>query len=50
MENNNEETCEHVWKTGWVEHMVVYCIHCNKDADTVYKGMPYEHQRRLVND
>ena len=40
--------CDHVWATGWVEHMVVYCKKCNKDCGTVYCNMPYEDQLKLV--
>lgn len=40
--------CEHVWATGWVEHMVVYCKKCNKDCDAVYHDMPFEDQLKLV--
>ena len=42
--------CNHVWATGWVENMVVFCKKCNKDCGVVYPGMPYEDQRLLVRD
>ena len=42
--------CKHVWKHGYTLEPVVFCKNCNKDADQVYIGMPYNEQIRLVVD
>ena len=42
--------CEHNWAHGYLGDMLVFCTKCNKDADEVYKNMPYKDQCKLVNE
>ena len=46
----SSSVCLHDWKHGYTLDLVVFCTKCNKDADEVYKGMPYNEQCRLVED
>jgi predicted Zn-dependent protease with MMP-like domain len=43
------EKCEHKFRHGEVlGDVVVFCEHCNRNADEIFKGMSYELQERLV--
>lgn len=48
-EEEEDVKCNHVFIYGYLGDIIVFCKNCNKDADEIYKGIPFIDQEKLIS-
>lgn len=50
MKTEENAKCDHVFEYGYLGDIIVFCKKCNKDADEIYKDMPFIDQEKLIKN